>query len=66
MCVCVCVWGGYSSVGIATCFGLDGKGIESRWNQDFPHPSRPALVPPSLLHNGYWIFPGGKAAGAWR
>ena len=22
--------------------------------------------PPSLLHNGYRVFPGGKAAGAWR
>jgi hypothetical protein len=21
--------------------------------------------PPSLLYNGYWVFPGGKAAGAW-
>jgi hypothetical protein len=32
-----------SSVGIATCYGLDGPGIESRWGRDFPHPSRPAL-----------------------
>ena len=22
--------------------------------------------PPSLLHNGYQVFPGGKATGAWR
>jgi hypothetical protein len=22
--------------------------------------------PPSLLYNGYWVFPGGKAAWAWR
>ena len=21
--------------------------------------------PPSLLYNGYWIFPGGKVAGVW-
>jgi len=21
--------------------------------------------PPSLLYNGYWVFPAGKAAGAW-
>jgi len=21
--------------------------------------------PPSLLYNGYWVFPGGKAAEAW-
>ena len=34
-----------SSVSIATCYGLDGPGIESRWGRDFPHPSRPALGP---------------------
>jgi hypothetical protein len=32
-----------SVVGIATGYGLDGPGIESRWRQDFPHLSRPAL-----------------------
>ena len=32
-----------SSVGIATRYGLDGPGIESRCGRDFPHPSRPAL-----------------------
>jgi hypothetical protein len=32
-----------SSVGIATCYGLDGPGIESRWGRYFPHPSRPDL-----------------------
>ena len=32
-----------SSVGIATGYGLDGSGIESRWGRDFPHLSRPAL-----------------------
>jgi hypothetical protein len=26
-----------SSVGIATCYGLDGPGIESRWRRDFQH-----------------------------
>ena len=31
-----------SSVGIATDYGLDGPGIESRWGRYFP-PSRPAL-----------------------
>jgi hypothetical protein len=37
--------GGWDSVvGIATRYGLDGPGIESRWGRDFPHPSRPALV----------------------
>jgi hypothetical protein len=55
-----------SVVGIATRYGLDGPGIESRRGQDFPHPSTPALGPtqPSVE----WVlgfFPGGKAAGAW-
>ena len=34
-----------SAVGIATRYGLDGPGIESRWGGDFPHPPRPALGP---------------------
>jgi hypothetical protein len=34
-----------SVVGIATRYGLDGPGIESRWGRDFPHPSRTALGP---------------------
>jgi len=25
------------------CYGLDDPGIESWWQRDFPHPSRPAL-----------------------
>jgi hypothetical protein len=45
-------------------YGLDGPGIESRWGRDFPHPSRSALGPPSLLHNGYRVsFPGIKQPG---
>ena len=46
-------------------YGLDGPVIESRWRRDFPHPERP-WGPPSPLCNGYRVFPGGKAAGAWR
>jgi hypothetical protein len=34
-----------SIVGIATAYGLGGPGIESRWERDFLHPSRPALRP---------------------
>ena len=30
-------------VGIATRYGLDGPEIETRWERDFPHPSRRAL-----------------------
>jgi hypothetical protein len=34
-----------NSVGIATDYGLDGPGIESRWGRDFSHASRQALGP---------------------
>ena len=56
-----------SAVGTATRYGLDGPGIESRWGRNVPHLSRPALGPsqPPIQ----WVpglFPGGKAAGAWR
>ena len=54
-----------SSVDIATRYGLDIPGIDS--GRDFPHPSRPALgptQPPIQCVPG--LFPGGKAAGAWR
>jgi len=54
-----------NAVGIATRFRLDGPGIESPWGRDFSHPSRPALDSPSLLHKGYRVFHGGKAAGTW-
>ena len=34
-----------SSVAIATRYGMDGPGIESRWERDLPHPSIPHLGP---------------------
>jgi hypothetical protein len=37
--------GAGSVVGIATGYGLDGPGIESRWGRDFPHLSRPVVGP---------------------
>ena len=43
------------------------SGIESRWGGNIfrTRPDRP-WGPPSRLCNGYRVFPGGKAAGAWR
>ena len=49
-----------SSVGIVTGYGLDGPVIDPRWERDFPYLSRPAWGPPTLLYNGYRVFPGGK------
>ena len=59
----LCV-GRNSSAGIVIRYGLDGSGIESRWGEIFrTFPDR-VWGPPSLPHNGYWVFPGGQAAGA--
>jgi hypothetical protein len=50
-----------SSVGIAIDYSLDGPGIESRWGGEIflacPHR---LWGPPSLLYNGYRVFPWGK------
>jgi hypothetical protein len=51
-----------SIVGIATRYGLEGPDIESRWQRNFPHLSRPALVS-SLLYKEYRVFPGLKLPG---
>ena len=56
-----------SLVGVATRYGLNGRGIESRWGREFPHPSRLALVP--IQPATQWVpglFPRGKATGVWR
>ena len=46
-------------------YGLDGLGIESLWGILRTRPDQP-WSPPSLLYNGYRVFPEGKVAGAWR
>jgi hypothetical protein len=49
-----------SVFGIATRYVLEGPGIESRWVEIFRiYPDR-LRAPPSLLYNGYRVFPGGK------
>jgi len=50
-----------SVVGIAAGYGLDSPGIESWWGGKIFHtcPDQP-WGPPSLLYNGYRLFPGVK------
>ena len=53
-----------SSVGTATCYGLDGPGIEFRWGRNFPHLSRPAPRPTQpTTKMGTGSFPGVKRPG---
>ena len=53
-----------SSVGTATRYGLDVPGIETRGGARLTA----AVQTGSGAHppKGYRVFPGGKAAGAWR
>ena len=53
------------SVGIATRYGLDGPGIESRWRARFTTSvQNRTWGPPSLLYNGYRVsFPWVKRPG---
>jgi hypothetical protein len=53
-----------SSVGIATRYGLDGPGIEYRWERAFPHPFTPVLGHPASYTTGIGSLPGDSAAGA--
>jgi hypothetical protein len=54
-----------SAVGIVTLCELDGLGIDPGGGEIFHTQPDLPWDPPSLLDNGYRIFPGGKAAGAW-
>ena len=55
----MCSGGSGSSVGIATDYELDGPGSNPGGDEIF-RKSRPALGPPSLLYNVYWVFLGGR------
>ena len=56
-----CGWcGPGSAIGIVSAYGLDGPGIESWWGENFrTYPDQPR-GPPSILYNGYQVFPGAK------
>jgi hypothetical protein len=55
------IWSRDSVINIATRYGLEGPGIESRWAETFrTYPDR-LRDPPTLLYKGYRVFPGGKA-----
>ena len=55
-----------SAVGIALATGWTVRGSNPGEGEIFcTHPARP-WSPPNLLYNGYRVFPGGKAVGAWR
>jgi hypothetical protein len=59
LCILI-ICGPGSSVGIATGYGLDGPGIEFGGGEIFlTGPDRP-WGPPSLLNNGYRVFPRGR------
>jgi hypothetical protein len=68
---CLIMWpklfsGPGSSVGIATHCGRTVQGSNPGEGEILrKSPDRP-WGPPSLLYNGYRVFPMGKAAGAWR
>jgi hypothetical protein len=49
-----------SVVSIATRYGLEGPGIESRWGEIFRTCPDRLRGSPSLQYNGYRVFPGGK------
>jgi hypothetical protein len=54
-----------SLVSLATHYRLDSPGIKSQWGQDFHVCPDQLWGQPSILYNGFGVFLGGKAAGAW-
>ena len=56
--VSMIILGPGSSVGIVTDYGLDGTESNPGRDEIF-RPARQPCGPPSLLYNGYRVFPGG-------
>jgi hypothetical protein len=55
-----------SAVGIEICYGLGGPGIEFRWGEIICIRLERPWGLPSLVYNGYLVFPRGYVAGTWR
>jgi len=56
----IMIFGPGSSVGIANDYGLDGPGSNPCGDEIFHTCPDWPWGPPSLLYNGYWLFPGVK------
>jgi hypothetical protein len=57
--ICIQHGGRDSSVSIATCYGLDGPGLSPGGDEIFQTRPDRRCDPPSLLYNGYRVFPRG-------
>ena len=57
--------GRYSVVGIATCYALEGLGIEFGGGGEGDFRCSSGLSPMPKQPPGYRVFPGGKATGVW-
>jgi len=60
MFIIIPTYGPGSSVGIATDCGLDGPGSNPGGDEILRTCPDRSWGPPSLLYNGYRVFPGGK------
>ena len=57
---------GYSEVGVATYYRMDGSGFEAGWEREIPHSSR--LTPTPNKPPLPWVsglLLGGKSVGMW-
>ena len=61
-----CMAGRDSVVGVATCHGLDGPGIESRQGEIFCYRPDRSWALPSLLYTGYPVSSPGAKQHLWR
>ena len=64
--VIVITWTGIAQSVLATALRTGQSGDRIPVGARFSAPVHRPWGPPSLLYNGYRVFPGGKAAGAWR